>query len=196
MNSYDFKFKQLSQVQVLQFPPFCLPYQSQKSPVKSIFDLSPFKGWPVPFSTSNILKNLGPPPQMLLQNSLTYNDFLCLVETLDRLRTRWSSRNCHGSPYLPNTPQRKQEQVSRCSRSSLRKQHSGRHVSRHILLIIPPFYTILIVYNRYDCNGTPAQNWWIVNGSTKVKLAGTNFCLDAGACMCLFRPVFCSFPSV
>jgi len=32
----------------------------------------------------------------------------------------------------------------------------------------------------YDCNGTRAQDWWIFNGSTKVRLAGTNFCLDAG----------------
>jgi len=35
---------------------------------------------------------------------------------------------------------------------------------------------------RYDCNGTPAQKWIIQSGSTKVQLAGTNYCLDAGAC--------------
>ncbi|KAF8157235.1 ricin B lectin domain-containing protein [Crassisporium funariophilum] len=33
----------------------------------------------------------------------------------------------------------------------------------------------------YDCNGTGAQNWVLNRGSTKVKLAGTNFCLDAGS---------------
>ena len=33
----------------------------------------------------------------------------------------------------------------------------------------------------YDCNGTPAQNWTITTGETKVQLAGTNFCLDAGS---------------
>ena len=35
----------------------------------------------------------------------------------------------------------------------------------------------------YDCNGTPAQNWTVTSttGSTKVQLAGTNFCLDAGS---------------
>ncbi|KAJ3520024.1 hypothetical protein NMY22_g12929 [Coprinellus aureogranulatus] len=33
----------------------------------------------------------------------------------------------------------------------------------------------------YDCNGTPAQDWVINRGSTKVKLANTNFCLDAGS---------------
>ncbi|KAF8198504.1 G-X-X-X-Q-X-W domain-containing protein [Pholiota molesta] len=33
----------------------------------------------------------------------------------------------------------------------------------------------------YDCNGTPAQNWLFTRGSTKVQLAGTNFCLDAGS---------------
>ncbi|TEB21133.1 ricin B-like lectin [Coprinellus micaceus] len=33
----------------------------------------------------------------------------------------------------------------------------------------------------YDCNGTPAQEWYVGRGSTKVQLAGTNFCLDAGA---------------
>ncbi|KJA18263.1 carbohydrate-binding module family 13 protein [Hypholoma sublateritium FD-334 SS-4] len=33
----------------------------------------------------------------------------------------------------------------------------------------------------YDCNGTNAQKWFVVRGSTKVQLAGTNFCLDAGS---------------
>ncbi|KAH6885094.1 hypothetical protein BKA70DRAFT_1574559 [Coprinopsis sp. MPI-PUGE-AT-0042] len=33
----------------------------------------------------------------------------------------------------------------------------------------------------YDCNGTPAQNWILNRGSTKVQLAGTSFCLDAGS---------------
>ncbi|TFK65369.1 carbohydrate-binding module family 13 protein/putative endo-1,3-beta-glucanase, partial [Pluteus cervinus] len=33
----------------------------------------------------------------------------------------------------------------------------------------------------YDCNGTGAQKWVIKNGETKVQLAGTNFCLDAGS---------------
>ncbi|KAF8999265.1 hypothetical protein BDQ17DRAFT_1427883 [Cyathus striatus] len=33
----------------------------------------------------------------------------------------------------------------------------------------------------YDCNGTPAQNWEIQRESTKVRLAGTQFCLDAGS---------------
>jgi hypothetical protein len=32
----------------------------------------------------------------------------------------------------------------------------------------------------YDCNGTGAQKWVLNRGSTKVRLAGTNFCLDAG----------------
>jgi hypothetical protein len=31
----------------------------------------------------------------------------------------------------------------------------------------------------YDCNGTPAQNWVLNKGETKVVLANTNFCLDA-----------------
>ncbi|RXW19552.1 hypothetical protein EST38_g6302 [Candolleomyces aberdarensis] len=33
----------------------------------------------------------------------------------------------------------------------------------------------------YDCNGTPAQRWVIRSGSTKVRLANSNFCLDAGS---------------
>ncbi|KAL0947113.1 hypothetical protein HGRIS_013248 [Hohenbuehelia grisea] len=33
----------------------------------------------------------------------------------------------------------------------------------------------------YDCNGTGAQNWLIIGGTTQVRLAGTNFCLDAGS---------------
>jgi hypothetical protein len=34
---------------------------------------------------------------------------------------------------------------------------------------------------RYDCNQTPAQQWFIHRGSTKVKVAGVDFCLDAGS---------------
>ncbi|KAJ3507120.1 hypothetical protein NLJ89_g6487 [Agrocybe chaxingu] len=33
----------------------------------------------------------------------------------------------------------------------------------------------------YDCNQTPAQRWILNRGSTKVQLAETNFCLDAGS---------------
>jgi len=33
----------------------------------------------------------------------------------------------------------------------------------------------------FDCNNTPAQQWALTRGSTKVKLVGTNFCLDAGS---------------
>lgn len=33
----------------------------------------------------------------------------------------------------------------------------------------------------YDCYGTQRQRWVINRGGTKVQLAGTNFCLDAGS---------------
>ncbi|KAF9456845.1 ricin B lectin domain-containing protein [Collybia nuda] len=33
----------------------------------------------------------------------------------------------------------------------------------------------------YDCNGTQAQKWAVQRGNTKVKLSGTNYCLDAGS---------------
>ncbi|KIK51386.1 carbohydrate-binding module family 13 protein [Collybiopsis luxurians FD-317 M1] len=33
----------------------------------------------------------------------------------------------------------------------------------------------------YDCNETNAQRWAISRESTKVQVAGTNFCLDAGS---------------
>lgn len=32
----------------------------------------------------------------------------------------------------------------------------------------------------YDCNGTPAQNWVWNEADTKIRLADSNFCLDAG----------------
>ncbi|EDR03633.1 carbohydrate-binding module family 13 protein, partial [Laccaria bicolor S238N-H82] len=32
----------------------------------------------------------------------------------------------------------------------------------------------------FDCNGSSGQRWNITRGLTKVQLAGTNFCLDAG----------------
>ncbi|KAF4606091.1 hypothetical protein EYR38_000136 [Pleurotus pulmonarius] len=37
----------------------------------------------------------------------------------------------------------------------------------------------------FDCNGSVGQNWSIVKGQTKVQLAGTNFCLDAGSGQCM-----------
>ncbi|TFK29187.1 G-X-X-X-Q-X-W domain-containing protein [Coprinopsis marcescibilis] len=33
----------------------------------------------------------------------------------------------------------------------------------------------------YDCNDTGAQRWFLNFGGTRVQLAGTNFCLDAGS---------------
>jgi hypothetical protein len=33
----------------------------------------------------------------------------------------------------------------------------------------------------YECNGTPAQKWVIKKGNTAVRLAGTDYCLDAGS---------------
>ncbi|PPQ75089.1 hypothetical protein CVT24_010154 [Panaeolus cyanescens] len=33
----------------------------------------------------------------------------------------------------------------------------------------------------YDCNGTPAQMWAIRRGGQQLKVAGTNYCLDAGS---------------
>ncbi|KAF9488539.1 ricin B lectin [Pleurotus eryngii] len=49
-----------------------------------------------------------------------------------------------------------------------------------------PFYFLLNFYlstprASYDCNGTGAQKWVINRRRTKVRLAGTNFCLDAGS---------------
>jgi hypothetical protein len=36
----------------------------------------------------------------------------------------------------------------------------------------------------YDCNDSDTQRWFLSFGSTKVVLAGTNFCLDAGSSKC------------
>jgi len=32
-----------------------------------------------------------------------------------------------------------------------------------------------------DCNNSANQRWTLVKGSTSVKLAGSNFCLDGGS---------------
>lgn len=42
---------------------------------------------------------------------------------------------------------------------------------------------VLTAHLSYDCNGTPAQIWTVTAdpGPTKLQLAGTNFCLDAGS---------------
>jgi len=34
--------------------------------------------------------------------------------------------------------------------------------------------------HSYDCEATHKQRWILKKGSTKVQVAGTNFCLDAG----------------
>ncbi|KAF5368698.1 hypothetical protein D9615_010311 [Tricholomella constricta] len=33
----------------------------------------------------------------------------------------------------------------------------------------------------YDCNGSGAQKWILTKGNTQLRVAGTNFCLDAGS---------------
>ncbi|KAF9447224.1 carbohydrate-binding module family 13 protein [Macrolepiota fuliginosa MF-IS2] len=33
----------------------------------------------------------------------------------------------------------------------------------------------------FDCNSTPAQQWTLNLGATSVRVANTNFCIDAGA---------------
>ncbi len=67
--------------------------------------------------------------------------------------------------------------MSGCSRCSLRGWNSCADVSFHNLKCR---LAGLSKVPRYECNGTPAQQWFIKSGSTKVQLAGTNFCLDAG----------------
>ncbi|KAH6912142.1 G-X-X-X-Q-X-W domain-containing protein [Coprinopsis sp. MPI-PUGE-AT-0042] len=39
----------------------------------------------------------------------------------------------------------------------------------------------LTTIGSYDCNDSDAQRWFLSYGATKVQLAGTNFCLDAGS---------------
>lgn len=41
--------------------------------------------------------------------------------------------------------------------------------------------TVTDKIRSYDCNGTGAQKWVINRGNGQVKVAGTNFCLDAGS---------------
>lgn len=36
--------------------------------------------------------------------------------------------------------------------------------------------------HRYDCNGTAAQLWQVNLGSTTIRPANSNFCVDAGTC--------------
>jgi hypothetical protein len=51
-----------------------------------------------------------------------------------------------------------------------------------MFVLSPSFYThVLILCHSYDCNGTGAQKWVINRGNTKVRVNGTNFCLDAGS---------------
>ncbi len=66
-----------------------------------------------------------------------------------------------------------------CSRREVREWNSGasvRRVSQSLLHL-----WLMFCRYRYDCNETNAQQWLITRGNTKVQLAGTNFCLDAGS---------------
>lgn len=45
-----------------------------------------------------------------------------------------------------------------------------------------PYVSEPYFWDRYDCNSTQSQQWVINRGSTKVQLAGTNFCLDGDSC--------------
>jgi hypothetical protein len=52
----------------------------------------------------------------------------------------------------------------------------------------------------WECNGSAAQQWTFNRGSGQIKLTGTNYCIDASSCECLWRPsyhcyffVTCSF---
>jgi len=50
-------------------------------------------------------------------------------------------------------------------------------------------------FDSYKCNETPAQRWLITPGSGKITLAGTPFCLDAGASACRHLDPFRFFSS-
>lgn len=54
--------------------------------------------------------------------------------------------------------------------------------SCRIVVALAYFFCLLIFWDRYDCNGVQGQRWTINRGSTKVQVAGTNFCLDGDAC--------------
>jgi len=48
-------------------------------------------------------------------------------------------------------------------------------------------FVFVVILGSYDCNGTKAQKWVINRGDTKVRVAGTDFCLDAGSrAFCVF----------
>ena len=66
-----------------------------------------------------------------------------------------------------------------CARREVRERNPGASVRRVFIIATSPLADVL--YYRYDCNETNAQRWLITRGNTKVQLAGTNFCLDAGS---------------
>ena len=48
------------------------------------------------------------------------------------------------------------------------------HLSR-----LTDVFVFVVILGSYDCNGTKAQKWVINRGDTKVRVARTDFCLDA-----------------
>ena len=83
--------------------------------------------------------------------------------------------------------------MSGCSRCSFRQRNTCADVRIFLSLWLTCFFCLTIC-ERYDCNGNQAQRWIIKRGSTKVQLAGTNFCLDAGMGQWAILPVNLVFP--
>ncbi|KAG6840324.1 hypothetical protein C0991_007437 [Blastosporella zonata] len=65
---------------------------------------------------------------------------------------------------------------------------NGTPVQMYVLEYKANLFTSTYTYSTfrfsYDCNGTGAQKWQLQRGSTKVRVAGTNLCLDAGSGTC------------
>jgi len=69
--------------------------------------------------------------------------------------------------------------MSGCPKCRFRKRNTCAGVGISLSSSSALISQLYICY-RYDCNGTQAQRWIIKRGSTKVQIAGTDFCLDAG----------------
>src|ERR1700733_1964017 len=65
----------------------------------------------------------------------------------------------------------------------LRTEHLSRCQYLSLFVGLVRIIALVLLVYSYDCNGTNAQKWLINRGNTKVQVAGTHFCLEAGSSM-------------
>jgi len=135
-----------------------------------------------------------PPPVLLMSRLYPGSGEWFIIDfyliSSSQILPLWNSGRWRNHPPS-NSPNEYSYQMHWCQREYPIEWHPGPSVCTTVSLCYAITY---LLFNRFDCNGTGAQKWLISKGNTQVKLAGTNFCLDAGSSEFRFPPVKFSVP--